>query len=87
MCSKNDHIRQTALNNKHITNYLHAVHALAGCDTVSYRFGIRRVTALKVLMVGHHLIELEQHGADEHKLISEATTFVAAYADPKLKEI
>ena len=29
-------------------------------------------------MGGHHLTELGQHGADEDKLIYEATTFVAA---------
>ena len=32
-------------------------------------------TALKVLMGGHHLVELDKHGADEDKLTS---TFVAA---------
>ena len=71
-------IRQTALKHKHITTYLPAVHALTGCDTVSYLFGIGKATALKVLLGGQHLIELGQQGADEGKLISEATTFVAA---------
>ena len=49
-----------------------------GCDTVSYLFGIGKATALKVLLGGQHLIELGQQEADEGKLISEATTFVAA---------
>ena len=34
--------------------------------------------ALKVLMGGHHLIELDQHGADEDKLTSKANAFVVA---------
>ena len=71
-------IRQTALTHKHITTYMPAVHALTGCDTVSYLFGIGKTTALKVLLGGQLLIELGQQGADEDKLISEATTFVAA---------
>ena len=52
--------------------------ALIGCDTVSYRSGIGKATTLNVLMGGHHLIELCQHGADGHRLISDATSFVAA---------
>ena len=44
---------------------------------VSYLFGIGKARALKVLMGGHHLIELGQQGADEDKLIYEATTYVA----------
>ena len=71
-------IRQTALKHKHITTYLPAVHALTGCDTVSYLFGIEKATALKVLLGGQHPIELGQQGAEEGKLISEVTTFVAA---------
>ena len=78
-------IRQTALKHNHITTYLLAVHALTGCDTVSYLFGIGKATALKVLLSGHHLIELGQQGADEGKLISQATTFVAACYGSKVE--
>ena len=78
-------IRQTALKHKHITTCLPAVHALTGCDTVSYLFGIGKATALKVLLGGQHLIELGQQGADEGKLISEATTFVAASHGSKVE--
>ena len=78
-------IRQTALKHKHITTYMPAVHALTGCDTVSYLFGIGKATALKVLLGGQHLIELGQQGADEGKLISEATTFVAACYGSKVE--
>ena len=78
MSWENDHIHQTALKHKHITKYMHAVHALRGYDTASHRCGIGKATALKVSMGGHHLIELDQHGADVDKLTSKATTFVAA---------
>ena len=78
-------IRQTALKHKHITTYMPAVHALTGCDTVSYLFGIGKATALNVLLGGQHLIELGQQGADEGKLISEVTTFVAACYGSKVE--
>ena len=78
-------IRQTALKPNHVTTYLPAVHALTGCDTVSYLFGIGKATALKVLLGGQHPIELGQQGADEGKLISEATTFVAACHGSKVE--
>ena len=82
-------IRQTAL--KHITTYLPAVHALTAFDTVSYLFGIgKAATTLKILMGGHHLIELGQQRADEDKLISEATYELSSLlpiTDPKWKAI
>ena len=53
--------------NKSINKYLPAVHALTGCDTVSYLFGIGKATALKVLMGGHHPTLLGQLEADEEK--------------------
>ena len=36
-------------------------------------------------MGGHHLIELDQHGSDEDKLTSKATTFVAACYGSKIE--
>ena len=85
MCWENNHIHQIALKHKHITKYLPAVHALTGCDPASYRFRIGKATTLKVLMGGHHLIKLDQHGADEDKLTSKATTFVAACYGSKVE--
>ena len=58
-----------------IAKYLHAVHVLTGCDTVSYLFGIGKVTALKALMGGYHLNVLGQLGADEDNLMSEAACY------------
>ena len=86
MCWENDHIHQTAQKHKHITKYLPAVHALTGCYAASYRFGVGNATALKVLMGGHHLIELDQHGADEEKLTSKAPSLLPV-TDPQFKEI
>ena len=42
--------------------------------------------AVKVLMSGHHLIELDQHGADEDKLSSKAPSLLPV-TDPQFKEI
>ena len=86
MCWENDHIHQTALKHKHITKYLPTVHALTGCETASYRCGIGNATALKVLMGGHNLIELDQHVADEDKLTSKAPSLLPV-TDPQFKEI
>ena len=82
MCWENNYIHQTALKHKHITKYLPVVHVMTGCDTASYRCGIGKATALKVLMGGHQLIELDKHGADEDKLTS---TFVAACYGSKVE--
>ena len=86
MCWEDDHIHQTALKHKHITKYLPAVHALTGCDTASYRCGFGKATALMVLMGGHHLIELDQHVADEDKLTSKAPSLLPV-TEPQFKEI
>ena len=47
-------IRHTALKHDNITKFLPAVHALTGCDTASYLFGIGKSTALKELVSGNH---------------------------------
>ena len=86
MCWENDHIHQTALKNKNITKHLPAVHTLTGCDMASYRCGIGKATSLMVLMGGHHLIELDQHVADEDKLTSKAPSLLPV-TDPQFKEI
>ena len=85
-CWENDHIHQTALKHKHITKYLPAVHVMTGCDTASYRCGYGKATASMVLMGGHHLIELDQHVADEDKLTSKAHSLLPV-TDPQFKEI
>ncbi len=79
-------IRQTAHTHHHILKYLPAVHALSGCDTVSYMYGIGKNTALKVLISGHHLTRLGQQTADANDIISEATDFIAACYGSKVSE-
>ena len=78
-------IHQTSLKHKNIAKYLPAVHALTGCDTVSYLLGIGKITALKALMGGHHLSLLGHLGAAEASLISETTTFIAACYGSKVE--
>ena len=78
-------IHQTALKQKHIAKHLPAVYALTGCDTVSYLFGMGKVTCMKALMGGHHLNVLGQLGADEDNLISGTTAFVAACYGSKIE--
>ena len=78
-------IHQTAKKHEGIAKYLPAVHALTGCDTVSYLFGIGKATALKVLMSGKHLTALGQLGAAEADLITEATAFIAACYGSKVE--
>ena len=68
-----------------MAKYLLAEHALTGCDTVSYLFGIGKATALKALMGGNHLNVLGQLGADEDNLMSEVTAFIAACYDSNIK--
>ena len=86
MCWENDHIHQTVLKHKHISKYLPVVHVLTGCNTASYRIAIGKSTALKALICRHHLIELDQHGADEDKLTSKSTMpSLLLVTDPKLK--
>ena len=86
MCWENDHIHQTALKHKHITKYLPAVHALTGSDTAPYHCGFGKATDLMVLMGGPHLIELDEHVADEDKLTSKEYSLLPV-TDPQFKEI
>ena len=79
-------ILQIALKKNNMAKYLLAEHALTGCDTVSYLFGIGKATALKALMGGNHLNVLGQLGADEDNLMSEVTAFIAARYDSNIKE-
>ena len=61
-----------------------AYHQIYACRTRRFRIG--KATALKVLMGGHHLIKLDQHGADEDKLASKATVpSLLHVTDQKLK--
>ena len=71
-------IGASAAQHKEIVKHLPAAHALTGCDTVSYIYGIGKVSALKVLKSGMTLNLLGQHDADMDDVVSEATSFIAA---------
>ena len=61
----------TAAKHKAIVLQFLAMHALTGCDTVSYLWGVGKNTALKVL-------------ANITQVVREATEFIAAcYVDPR----
>ena len=53
-------IGASAAQHKQVVKHLPAAHALTGCDTVSYIYGIGKVTALKVLKSGMSLTVLGQ---------------------------
>ena len=71
-------IGASAAQHKEVVKHLPAAHALTGCGTVSYIYGIGKVTALKVLKSGMTLNVLGQHDADMDDVVSEATSFIAA---------
>jgi hypothetical protein len=71
-------IGASAAQHKDIAHHLPAAHALTGCDTVSYMFGIGKLTALKVLKSGMTLSLLGCQQANIADAVSEATRFVAA---------
>jgi len=78
-------IKATAIQHKELTSQLPAAHALTGCDTVSFIFGIGKVTAVKALHGGCHLRSLGEEDANMDLAISEATVFIAACYGSKEK--
>ena len=60
-----------------IIPYLLAAHALTGCDTVAYMFGIGKATMLKVLESGAKLQSIGEEIIPTDRMIAEATPFVA----------
>ena len=71
-------IGASAAQHKEVVKHLPAADALTGCDTVSYIYGIGKVSALKVLKSGMTLNLLGQHDADLDDVVSEATRFIDA---------
>jgi len=55
-----------------------AIHAMTGCDTVSYMWGIGKATALKQMRLGHLLPSLGDPEAEMNEVVSEATRFIGA---------
>ena len=63
---------------KKLLNQIPAAHALTGCNTVSYIYGIGKVTALEVLNIGMTLNSFGQHDADMDNAVYETTRCIAA---------
>ena len=55
-----------------------AAHALSGCDTAAYIYGIGKGTAVKVLQKGHTLDKLGDHEALMDDITIESRRFSAA---------
>jgi len=70
-------IRATANKHRNITECLPGVPALSGGDTMSYLYGIGKLTALKVLSSGRSLELLGREGTNMADVEAEATSFMA----------
>lgn len=79
-------IGATAEKHIDIVPQLLAAHALLGCDTVGYMWGVGKVTVLKVLLNGHRLDKLGVLEENMPDTIAEATRCVAACYGSKGKD-
>ena len=70
-------IKATANKHRTITDHLPGVHALSGCDTTSYLYGIGNATVLKVLMQGKTVQLLGMADTNMDDVVSEATSFIS----------
>ncbi len=70
-------ITSTAHKHKDITDSLPAAHALSGCDTTSYLYGIGKATVLKWAGSGISLQLLGMEDVDMDEVVSEATSFIS----------
>lgn len=70
-------IKATATKHSNIAEFLPGVHALSGCDTTSFLYGIGKATALKVLNGGKTLKLLGKQDAGMEDVVTEATVFMA----------
>ena len=71
-------IKPTAKEQTVFISQLFAVHAMSGCDPVSYLWGIGKGTILNMLKVGHQLNKLGVLEAGLTDVVKEATLFYAA---------
>lgn len=71
-------IGATTKKHAEIVPYTLAVHALSGCGTVAYLFGIGKAKVLKTLLKGHKLVNRGNLTTDFDDILSEATSFMIA---------
>ena len=70
-------IKATAKKHTGITDFLPGAHALSGCDTTSYLFGICKATALKCINSGITLLLLGMVDVNMDEVVAEATLFMS----------
>lgn len=70
-------IGETAEKHQDIVPSLLAAHALSGCDTVAYHYGIGKATVLKALQSGCELNHLGKHNASMDQVVEESTAFIS----------
>ena len=69
-------IRDTVQAHEHIIPDLLAAHALTGCNSTAYMWGLGKATTVKVLGKGYTLRKMGDTEADIYSVISEATRYV-----------
>ena len=71
-------IKTAVIKHKDIADNLPGMHALTGCDSTSYLYGIGKTAALKVLTYGKclSLLGVVDIGRDEN-ILTQATSFIA----------
>ena len=67
----------TAIKQRELADSLPGMHALSGCDTTSYVYGIGKITALNVLASGMPLSLLGSPDADFKAVLTEASRFMS----------
>ncbi|KAK3874873.1 hypothetical protein Pcinc_020193 [Petrolisthes cinctipes] len=72
-CRRTVDIKATATKHSNIAEFLPGVHALSGCDTTSFLYGIGKATALKVLNSGKTLKLLGKQDVPMEDVVNEAT--------------
>ena len=70
-------IKATANKHRNIADCLPGVHALSGCDTTSYIYGIGKARVLKVLNSGKALKLLGAEDVHIDEVVAEATSFIS----------
>ena len=70
-------IGATVKQHADITGQLLAAHALTGCDTVAFMWGIGKAKAVKVLLPGCKLLQMGNTEMPMDEVLLEATQFVA----------
>ena len=70
-------IGATAQQHSHIAGHLLAAHALTGCDTVAFMWGIGKAKAVKVLLPRCNLLKMGNTDMPMDEVLLEATQLVA----------